>query len=78
MSEERIVVDSDVVAGKPVIKGTRVPVYVVLEMLEADNSIDDILDAYPDLKREDVKAAISYATSIVQREDYDSDTSSVA
>ena len=70
MSQEidRVEVDPDIMAGKPVVKGTRIPVYVVLEMFEDGNSIQDILEAYPDLEEEDVRACLRYATKRVQRE----------
>ncbi|MDY6768795.1 MAG: DUF433 domain-containing protein [Candidatus Nanohaloarchaea archaeon] len=64
--KERITVDPDIMVGKPVITGTRVPVYVILEMFEAGNSIEDVLDAYPALEEEDVKAALRYATSVIE------------
>ncbi len=47
--------------GKPVIKGTRIPVYFILELLSNGWSIDDILREYPYLSREDILAAIKYA-----------------
>lgn len=53
---ERIEVDPEIMAGKPVVKGTRIPVYVVLQMFEEEASIDQVLEAYPDLEREDVKS----------------------
>jgi uncharacterized protein (DUF433 family) len=58
---ERISVDPDVMVGKPVIRGTRVTVESILRKLAAGWSIDEILDAYPHLSREDVLAAIGYA-----------------
>ena len=65
---ERIEVDPEIMAGKPVVKGTRIPVYVVLQMFEEEASIDDVLEAYPDLEKEDVRACIRYATKRVKRE----------
>jgi len=66
---ERIEVNPGILAGKPVVKGTRIPVYLVLQMFEEEASIDDVLDAYPDLEKEDVQACIRYATKRVQREE---------
>ncbi len=67
--KERIIVDPKVLAGKPVVKGTRIPVYVILEAIEAGQTIKDITETYPDLNEKDVKAAIRYATEIVEREE---------
>jgi len=60
-TNDQIVVDPEVMDGVPTIKGTRIPVYVVLEMLEEGLSFEDILREYPSLTREKIKAAIHYA-----------------
>jgi len=59
---ERIAVDSDVMAGKPVIRGTRQAVEFILELLAAGQSEDEILANYPGLTREDIPASLSYAS----------------
>ena len=64
----RIVVDPKVMVGKPVIKGTRIPVYLILELLAAGMSVDEVLGEYPELTREDVQAALEYASKILQHE----------
>jgi uncharacterized protein (DUF433 family) len=56
---ERIVVDPEVLAGKPVIRGTRLAVEFVLEMLAAGQSESELLTSYPGLTREDVLACLS-------------------
>jgi uncharacterized protein (DUF433 family) len=61
----RIEVNPRVLGGKPVIRGTRIPVHLILELLAAGNSIQDILRQYPQLKEEDVKAAIEYASRLL-------------
>jgi len=66
---ERIVVDPKVMVGKPVIKGTRIPVYLILELLAAGMSVDDVLGEYPELTREDIQAALEYASKILQHEE---------
>lgn len=66
--EERIEVNPEIMAGKPVVKGTRIPVYVVLQMLGDGAEVGDILEDYPDLEEQDVKACIRYATKRVRRE----------
>ncbi len=60
-AKNRIVVDPKIMGGKPVIKGTRIPVYFILELLSNGWSIDDILREYPYLSREDILVAIKYA-----------------
>jgi len=54
--------------GKPVIRGTRIPVYFILELLANGWSVDDILREYPHLTREDVLAAIRYAAKVLREE----------
>lgn len=65
---ERVVVDPKVLRGKPVIKGTRIPVYLILELLAAGMSIKDILREYPELREEDVRAALDYASKLLKQE----------
>jgi uncharacterized protein (DUF433 family) len=55
----RIVVDPDILAGKPVISGTRLAVELILELLAAGQSDSDILANYPGLTREDILACLS-------------------
>ena len=61
-----IVSDPNVMMGKPVIKGTRITVELILEKLAAGESIEDILEAHPHLQREAIQAAL------VQRRHFDS------
>ena len=65
---ERIVVDPRILVGKPVIKGTRIAVEFVLELLSLGWSIDQITGSYPGLPSDDVMACLSYATDIVKSE----------
>ena len=58
----------EVLSGKPVIKGTRIPVYLILELLAAGMSVDDVLEEYPELTQEDIQAALEYASKILQHE----------
>ena len=58
---DRIEINPAVMLGKPVIKGTRIPVYLILENLEAGETVEQLLDAYPRLTREDIQAAIAYS-----------------
>jgi uncharacterized protein (DUF433 family) len=65
---ERITVDPKVLSGKPVIKGTRIAVEFILELLANSWTVEDILKNYPQLKREDVAAALKYAAEILKEE----------
>ena len=60
---DRIVVDSDVLVGKPVIAGTRIPVSLILNLLGNGYSFDRIIEAYPVLTKDDLKAALTYLDS---------------
>ena len=66
--EERIVVDPRVLRGKAVIKGTRIPVYLILELLAAGMSVEDVLKEYPELKEEDIRAALEHASELLKSE----------
>jgi uncharacterized protein (DUF433 family) len=59
---ERIVVDPAILAGKPVIRGTRLAVEFILELLAAGQSEQDIQAAYPGVTRDDILACLSYAS----------------
>jgi len=59
---ERIVVDPEILAGKPVIRGTRIAVEFILELLAAGQSENEILANYPGLTREDILACLPYAS----------------
>ncbi len=68
MFEERIIIDPEVRHGKPVIKGTRVPVEVILGSLARGIKIEEIANEYG-IKKEDVQASIEYAMRIVANEE---------
>lgn len=65
----RITVDPKILAGKPVIKGTRIPVEIILERLEEDTDTTLLFEDYPQLKPEDIKACLWYAKELVRGED---------
>jgi len=65
MWRDRIVVDPNIMAGKPVIKGTRIPVDAILRRLVGGASIKDILEDYPNLKEEGTRAALIYAAELL-------------
>lgn len=66
---DRIEINPHILRGKPVIKGTRIPVYLILELLQADYDFQKILEAYPALEIEDIKAALEYAAKMAKNED---------
>lgn len=62
-----IVADSEICHGKPTFKGTRVMVYLVLEMLEAGATAEEIVSAYPSLTRRHIKAALDFAARLTEQ-----------
>ncbi len=63
---ERITIDPRICHGKPVVRGLRYPVEMLLELMSAGMTIDEILADYEDLEREDLLAVLSYATRLSQ------------
>lgn len=63
---DRIVINPKVMVGKPVIKGTRIPVEIILKKLAQNININEILRDYPRLTEDDVRAAILYAEFLVE------------
>jgi len=66
---ERISIDPKVMAGKPVIRGTRIPVDLIVRMLAQGIPEDEILREYPRLRPEDIRAALTYAAQVLAHED---------
>jgi uncharacterized protein (DUF433 family) len=64
---DRITVDPDILVGKPVITGTRIPVSLILNLLAHDYTFDRIIQAYPILTVDDIRAAIAYAGAGLDR-----------
>jgi len=62
---DRLTIAPDVMQGKPVIRGTRITVDLILRKLAEGASESDILDAYPHLTTEDIRAALAYAADTV-------------
>ena len=65
----RIEINPDVMMGKPVIRGTRIPVELILRKLSEKATEADLLDAYPTLTPEDIQAAIRYAADTLAHEE---------
>jgi uncharacterized protein (DUF433 family) len=63
----RITIDPKVLAGKPVVRGTRISVAFILDLLANGWTIEEILENYPQLEREDVIAALKYAAEVLKR-----------
>lgn len=66
---DRIEIDPKVMLGKPVVRGTRIPVELLLRKLAEGATDADLLDAYPRLTREDIQAAIGYAADTLAHEE---------
>jgi uncharacterized protein (DUF433 family) len=64
----RIEINPDVMLGKPVIRGTRIPVELILRKLGEGATEDELLDAYPRLTKADIRAALSYAAETIAHE----------
>lgn len=67
--QDRITIDPDVCHGKPCVKGTRIMVSIILDYLKAGETSETILQEYPILKEEDVRAAIAYAAWLAHEEE---------
>ncbi len=65
---ERIAVDPHVLGGKPVIKGTRIAVEFIVELVAEGWDFEEILRNYPQLSREDILAALKYAAEVLKSE----------
>ena len=65
--DERISIDPEICYGKTCIKAARIPVQLILELLEAGETIQGILEMYPHITREDILACIHYARKLVER-----------
>jgi len=66
---DRIEVNPDIMAGKPVIKGTRIPVDLILKQLGQGISYKELLEEYPHLKQSDIYAALIYAGKTIADEE---------
>jgi uncharacterized protein (DUF433 family) len=67
--QERIVVDPRILVGKPVIRGTRIPVSLILNLLGHGYDFARIKTAYPELTDEDIQAAVAYSEARLNREE---------
>jgi len=67
--QDRIVIDPAILAGKPVVRGTRLPVELILKRLAQDLDLNSLYEAYPRLTEADVKACLAYAQTLVEGEE---------
>jgi uncharacterized protein (DUF433 family) len=65
---ERITIDPKVCHGQACIRGTRIPVHLILRMLAHGDTIEDLLQEYPSLTREDILACLDYAASLAEEQ----------
>ena len=66
--KDRISSDPRICSGKPCIKGTRIPVHIILDLLAAGETYAGIRKAYPDIAEEDIQACIGYAATLAEEE----------
>lgn len=67
--QERIIIDQNILVGKPVIKGTRIPVTLIINLLAHGYTLERIIQAYPILTRVDIEAALGYTEKRLDREE---------
>ncbi len=67
--KERIISNPDIMLGKPIIKGTRITVELILTKLSDGMTMEELLQAYPHLLKEDIFAALSYSADVISKEE---------
>jgi uncharacterized protein (DUF433 family) len=65
----KIIFDQNILKGKPIIKGTRISVEFILELLSSGMSHEEIIKEYPHLKKEDILSALNYAVKTIKHEE---------
>ncbi len=63
--EARITINPAVCNGRPIVRGTRITVQTILEFLAAGDSIEDVIDGYPELSRDDVMACLRFSSQVM-------------
>lgn len=66
---DRITANPNVMLGKPVIKGTRITVELILRKITGGFTFEEIVEMYPHISKEDILASVSYAASVLESED---------
>ncbi len=67
--KRRITIDPKIMVGKPIIKGTRIPVELIVRLVGQGIPEKEVLKEYPKLKPEDIRAALIYAAQVLAHED---------
>ncbi|MEO5350985.1 MAG: DUF433 domain-containing protein [Magnetococcus sp. YQC-3] len=67
--KNRITINPDIMLGKPIIKGTRISIELILKKLSEGITNSELLSAYPNLKKEDILAALSYSADVISMEE---------
>ncbi|MCG2689902.1 DUF433 domain-containing protein [Candidatus Parcubacteria bacterium] len=65
---QEIINNPQIMRGKPIIKGTRIPVYLILNLIAGGYNFERILKAYPELTKKKIQAALEYAQAMMQNE----------
>jgi uncharacterized protein (DUF433 family) len=65
---KKITVNPQILSGKPIFEGTRIPVDLILEFLSQGNSIEKVLEEYPSLTKEDILGALNFAAKKIKEE----------
>ena len=68
---KRITVNREIFAGKPIIRGMRISVELILSLLAQGDTIEELLEDYPDLEIEDIRACLAYAHAIIAHDTLD-------
>jgi uncharacterized protein (DUF433 family) len=68
MWKDRIIFEKNIAVGKPIVKGTRITVDFVLDLMSNGWSYDDIRENYPQLTSQDIRACLEYASSVIKDE----------
>ena len=66
---DRIISNHNIVLGKPVIKGTRVPVEIILKKLSEGQTVEDLLEAFANITKEDILACLEYSADVIASEE---------
>jgi uncharacterized protein (DUF433 family) len=69
MQCKRIAVDPNQMGGRPCVRGLRIPVATIVGMIAEGMTVDEILDEYPDLEKDDIKESLHYAADAVRERD---------
>ena len=67
--QDRITADPKIMLGKPIIKGTRITVELILRKIAGGYTFDEILEMYTHITKEDIMASVGYAVSVMESED---------